>query len=214
MLRLLQSPRNAPQKADGAGEVDPLLSLVRAAVGGDTEAERTLLVTLGSSLLGAVRGVLGAAHPDVEDALQEAMTAVHQALQSFRGECRATHFACRIAVQTAMNARRRAAYRIRYTPSAPPEELARLARDERSPADARASGERREALRRLLGELPQVQAEVLAMHVVLGYSVDETAKAMGVPRDTVRSRLRAALTALRARVECDGSLREILGGSA
>jgi DNA-directed RNA polymerase specialized sigma24 family protein len=115
MLRLLQSPRNAPPNEDGAGEVDPLLSLVRAAVGGDTEAERTLLVTLGSSLLGAVRGVLGSAHPDVEDVLQEAMTAVHQALPGFRGECRATHFACRIAVQTAMNARRRAARR-RHAP--------------------------------------------------------------------------------------------------
>jgi RNA polymerase sigma-70 factor (ECF subfamily) len=191
--------------------VDPLAALSRAAARGDRNAARTLLVMLGPALLGTVRAVLGVKHPEVEDVLQEAMTAVHRALPGFRAECRTAHFACRVAAQTAMNARRRAGYRSRYTPSAPLEELSELARDERSPADAHAASQRREALRALLDELPFVQAEALALHVVLGYSVDETAAATGTPRDTVRSRLRTALAALRERVESDSALLELLG---
>jgi RNA polymerase sigma-70 factor (ECF subfamily) len=214
VLRLLKAPRRQGPAGEVPGEpVDPLRSLAQAATHGDENAQSTLLVTLGPSLLGAVRGVLGVAHRDLEDVLQEAMAAVHRALPAFRGECKTVHFACRVAVQTAMNARRRAGYRARYTPSTPPEELAHLARDERSPADERAAAERRNALRRLLDELPPVQAEALALHVVLGYSVDETAAATGAPRDTVRSRLRAGLSALRRRVEADGVLFEVLGGS-
>jgi len=138
------------------------------------------------------------------------MSALHQALPGFRGECGTLHFACRIAVQTALNTRRRAGYRSRHTPSVSPDELSELARDEHSPAEARAAAARRETLRFLLDELPEVQAEALVLHVVLGYSVDETARMMTAPRDTVRSRLRSALSALRTRVGADRALLELL----
>ena len=155
-----------------------------------------------------VRGVLGGAHPDVEDTLQEAMVAVHLALGGFRYECTTLHFACRVAAQTAMNARRRAGYRARHTPSTPPADLIELAREERSPADLAAAGRRRETLRELLCELPDAQSEVLALHALLGYTVEETAAAMHIPRNTVRSRLRNALARLRARVHGSGPLRD------
>jgi RNA polymerase sigma-70 factor (ECF subfamily) len=214
VLRLLRFQRPssggaADSLADAEG-ADPLKSLVSAATGGDENAERTLLVTLGPALLRAVRGVLGGSNPDVEDALQDSMAALHAALPRFRGECGTLHFACRVAVQTALNARRRASYRNRHTPSVSPDELSELAADERSPAEAQAAASRRDALRRLLDELPPVQAEALVLHVVLGYSIDETARATDSPRDTVRSRLRTALGALRARVGADGALLEIL----
>ena len=188
--------------------VDPLAALGLAAVEGDREAQRTLIVALGPPLLRAVRGVLGLHHPEVEDTLQEAMTAVLSALPGFRGECQTVHFACRVAVQTAMNARRRASYRLRYTPSAAPEELAELARDERTPAEACAASARREVLRSLLDGLSLAQSEVLALHTILGYSIEETARATRVPVNTVRSRLRAALSTLRSRVHADRALLE------
>jgi len=215
VLRLINTPWGLEDAAEVSGEPkDPLLPLARAAARGDRDSQRTLLVSLGPALLGTVRGLLGASHPEIEDVLQEAMTAVHRALPSFRAECRIVHFACRIAAQTTMNARRAAGYRYRFTPSVAPDMLAEISSDERSPAEARAATERREALRRLLDELPTAQAEVLALHVVLGYSVDETAEATGAPRDTVRSRLRAGLAALRFRLDGDRVLLEILGGSA
>jgi len=216
VIRLLRLPhaQSSTGTAGASGPVDPLLSLARAAGRGDQGAARTLLVTLGPPLLGTVRGVLGAASPDVEDVLQEAMLAVHRALPGFRGECRTVHFACRVAVQTALNARRRAGYRARHTPSFAPEAVSDFPHDGASPAEAQAAAERREALRALLDELPLPQGEAVALHIVLGYSVDETAQATGVPPNTVRSRLRAALAALRQRVEGDRELCQLLGGEA
>src|SRR5260221_2794996 len=144
MLRLLESPGSrgdAAGQRKGAGSdsggfggarvPDRLGQLAALSRAGDADAQRTLLVTVGPAMLPVVRGVLGSRHPDVEDTLQEAMVAVHLALPGFRGECTTLHFACRIAIQTAMNARRRAAYRTHHTPSHEPEELAELARDDR-----------------------------------------------------------------------------------
>jgi RNA polymerase sigma-70 factor (ECF subfamily) len=214
MLRLVRSRDGAPAPAvaTASEQADPLRAVATRAVAGDDRAQRTLLVALGPVLLRVVRGVLGVGHPDVEDVLQESMLALCAALASFRGDCQTSHFACRVAVQTAMNARRRAAHRQRTTPSVPPDELAELAHEELSPAELLAAARRREVLRVLLEELPPVQAEVLALHTMLGHSVAETAAITGVPVNTARSRLRAALAALRERAGADAVLAEAARG--
>ena len=208
MLRLLRSGR----QADGPSvdRVDPLRGIATAAARGDRAAQRTLLVETGSPLLRTVRAVLGSSSPEIEDVLQEAMTAVHLALPGFRGECSTLHFVCRVAVQTAMNARRRGRTRARHVEAIDDAELAELARDDHSPAELLAAARRRAAVRRLLAELPELQAEVLALHTMLGYTVEETAKVTGAPVNTVRSRLRAALSALRQAVLADGARLEIV----
>src|SRR3954453_18495117 len=146
MLRLLRSVR----QADGprAGPADPLLRLAEAAARGDRAAQRTLLSETGSALLRTVRAVLGSGNPEVEDVFQEAMTAVHLALPGFRGECSTLHFVCRVAVQTAMNARRRGRTRARYVEATDAAELAELARADISPAELLAAARRRATLRR------------------------------------------------------------------
>jgi RNA polymerase sigma-70 factor, ECF subfamily len=138
------------------------------------------------------------------------MAAVHEALPRFRGQSRVAHFAARVAVQTALSSRRRAGYRSRHTPAAPPEEIADLARDDRSPADAHAAAERLTAFRELLCELPEAQAEALVLHFVLGYSIGETATAQRVPLNTARSRLRNGVSRLRTRVQGDPNLFALL----
>jgi RNA polymerase sigma factor (sigma-70 family) len=214
VLRLLRDAGAAPSPTvRSAEQTDPLRVLAFQAAKGDRHAERTLLIALGPSVLRAVRSVLGADHPDVEDVLQQAMVGVHLALQSFRAECSVRHFASRIAAQTALNARRRAGYRTRHTPNLPPETLAEVPCSEDSPAESLAASRRRATLRQLLCELPDVQAEVLALHTMLGYSVGETAAAVGAPVNTVRSRLRSALAALRARVEGDCALLDAIVGA-
>jgi RNA polymerase sigma factor (sigma-70 family) len=207
MLRLLRSGR----EAEGArtDRADPLRAIASAAARGDRTAQRTLLLETGSALLRTVRAVLGGASPDLEDVFQEAMTAAHLALPGFRGECSTLHFVCRIGVQTAMNARRRGRTRARHLEVTDDGELAELARDDVSPADLLAVARRRRALRRLLNELPEPQAEVLALHTMLGYTIEETAQVTGAPVNTVRSRLRAALAALRQAVLADGAGLEI-----
>ena len=212
MLRLLRSGR----EAEGArtDRADPLRAIASAAARGDRTAQRTLLLETGSALLRTVRAVLGGASPDLEDVFQEAMTAAHLALPGFRGECSTLHFVCRIGVQTAMNARRRGRTRARHLEITDDGELAELARDDVSPADSLAVARRRRALRRLLSELPEPQAEVLALHTMLGYTIEETAQVTGAPLNTVRSRLRTALAALRQAVLADGARLEIVRGDA
>lgn len=208
MLRLLRAGREAGgPRTDRA---DPLRGIATSAARGDRAAQRTLLIETGSALLRTVRAVLGNGSPEIEDVLQEAMTAVHLALPGFRGECSTLHFVCRIGVQTAMNARRRGRTRARHVAAADDAELAELARDDVSPAELLAAARRRATLRRLLGELPEPQAEVLALHTVLGYTVEETARVTGAPVNTVRSRLRAALSALRQAVQADGARLELV----
>ena len=52
-------------------------------------------------------------------------------------------------------------------------------------------------LREALGRLSPDHRAVIALHLYAGYSVDETARILQVPFDTVRSRLRAARERLR-----------------
>jgi RNA polymerase sigma-70 factor, ECF subfamily len=213
VLRLVPFPRpSVAREPRPAEQADPLRALAAQASKGSRDAQRTLLIALGPGVLRVVRSVLGADHPDVEDVVQQAAVAVHLALPNFRGECSVQHFAARIVAQTAMNARRRAGYRTRHTPSVAPEVLAELACSDESPAESLAASRRREMLRQLLCELPTVQAEALALHTMLGYSVEETAAAVDAPVNTVRSRLRGALAALRARVHGDFDLMEVIQG--
>ena len=55
----------------------------------------------------------------------------------------------------------------------------------------------RAMVREALGRLSPDHRAVIALHLHAGYSVDETARVLGVPFDTVRSRLRAARELLR-----------------
>ena len=210
MLRLLRSGVRPTSRTGDRS--DPLRALAARAAAGAPDAQRTLMAEIGSPLLRTVRAVLGTTHPDVEDVLQDSMAAVHSALPGFRGDCTTLHFACRIAVQTAMNARRRTRFRSRHVSSTPDDELVEIASEGLSPAELFAAARRREALRELLCELPDAQAEVLALHTVLGYTVEETAAVIAAPLNTVRSRLRTALAKLRERVQADGALLEVIGG--
>jgi RNA polymerase sigma-70 factor (ECF subfamily) len=68
---------------------------------------------------------------------------------------------------------------------------------------------RRELLRELLEDLPEEQAEALALRVVMGWSLEEVAQASGAPVNTVRSRVRLAKEALRQRIEALPGLAEL-----
>ncbi len=204
--RLLRLVTGRPRSAEPA---DSLAPLAKAAVGGDRAAIRTFLVTIGPHLLRVVRRVLGASHPDVDDVVQESAFAVIDALPRHRGECTVLHFVCRVAVLTAMNVRRREAAQKRL--SLRDHDLAVELFPASSPApDAEISAQASAQLvRELLGTLPLEQAEVLALHCVLGYTMPEVATASRVPLETVRSRLRLAKQAIRERVLEDPRLSNI-----
>jgi RNA polymerase sigma-70 factor (ECF subfamily) len=73
-----------------------------------------------------------------------------------------------------------------------------------------AASRRRAAFRNLLDDLPEEQAEALALRFMVGWSLAELAEATGAPLNTVRSRLRLGKEALRRRIEGDPALAEEL----
>jgi RNA polymerase sigma-70 factor (ECF subfamily) len=188
---------------------DELLPLARAAAAGQREALTTLVMAIGGAMMRTVRKVLGTEHPDVDDVTQDAIIALVAAIPEFRAQCSVTHFAHRVAVLTAMAARRRSHTRTRY--AAPDCEIDDLAEDQASPLARVMAGRRRDLVRQLLDELPEPTAEALALHFVLGYTVDEIAAAAAVPSNTVWSRLRLGKQALRRRLGNDDRLGDLLG---
>ena len=182
-----------------------LTGLVRLAAAGDPIATRRFLDAVWPTLARVVSGVLGSRHPEVDDVIQQSLIAVVHALSAFRGECHPAGYASRITLHVALRARRNAAVRRArndsFAQSAAPE-----LDDSAWPSDEVASERRKRALRDLLQDLPEEQADALGLRVVLGWSLDEVAKASGVPVNTVRSRVRLAKEALRRRIAADPTL--------
>jgi RNA polymerase sigma-70 factor (ECF subfamily) len=185
-----------------------LSRLAVEAAAGDSAATTKLLRALAPRLVAVVRAVLGAAHPDVDDASQQALIGFVQALPAYRGECDPLGYGRTIAVRAALAARKRArAIAVRREDAV---EADGLAGHDPSPREHALAQRRKEMLRDLLAELPSEQAEALAMRVVLGCSLEEVAAQTGAPLNTVRSRLRLAKERLRGLIESEPSLLEAL----
>ncbi len=181
--------------------------LARAAATGDRAALREVLHLVGAAVLGGVRSVVGPAHPDLDDLVQESLIGVVQALASFRGDASLVHFARRIAVRRAIDGLRTAIRARRRH--------ADLSQAPEPAVPAPSLLERRQGKwRALLAELPAAQAEALVLRAVEGCSVEEIATITGAPAETVRSRLRLAKNALRARIAADRSFADSDRGGA
>lgn len=101
---------------------------------------------------------------------------------------------------------------VRGTVAAAAATEASLHRDGVARGDAVTDAELTAALRGLLDELPPEQAETLVLRFVLDHSPAEIALAMGVPVNTVRSRVRLGRELLLRRIGADPRLAELLGG--
>jgi RNA polymerase sigma factor (sigma-70 family) len=194
----------APQRPDA------LAAVAEAAMAGDHWAVRTLLLALGPHILGTVRRILGPEHPDVDDVAQDSSIAVMDALRRHRGESTVMYLACRVAALTAMKARRRNAARKRQSIRDDQHPVELLASQAPGPDTELCTRADAEAVRELLDLLPMEQADVLALHCVLGYTVQEIAALCHIPHETVRSRLRLSKRALRVYVLGDPRFAGIL----
>ncbi len=129
--------------------------MAQAAQQGDPRATQQLLEAVTPRIGRVIRVVLGADHPDRDDAEQLALIAFTQALVGFRGECEPTHYASRIAVRTALHARQRSRkQQARF------DDLAELDEPGTPSAHEDALAERRKRhVRELLQVIPTEQAE-------------------------------------------------------
>jgi RNA polymerase sigma factor (sigma-70 family) len=188
---------------------DHLLEVARLAATRNRKAMRQLVVAVGPAMLRAVRKVLGVWTADTEDVLQDAVEGLLHSLPGFKGECSVLHFACRVAILSALAARRRMDYRAQWTLDVP-EAVDACIDVAATPAEDANANRRRETLAMLLDELPSAQAEVLVLHCALGFTVEEIADTENHPIETIRSRLRLAKLTLRTRISASRELAEIL----
>lgn len=185
---------------------DPLAPLVLGALERDPKSLRRLLDAVGPDVARVVGLVAGREAADLDDICQEALLGLVRALPDFRGDCSVRRFARRVAARTAVTYRRRASQKAAHHERW----VDREAGTPRAAAPDSIDARGREALRELLVELPEAQAEALVLRVVLGCSIREIADAAGAPPNTVRSRLRLAKEALRRRIDADPALRDRL----
>jgi RNA polymerase sigma-70 factor (ECF subfamily) len=205
---LPKSAGEGTESASGERRPDELLVLARAAAGRDATAASTLLSQVGGIVLATVRQVLGPGHPDVEDVAQEAAIAFLGSLGEFRGECSTRRYAQRVALFTALTSRRRLVAQERLIDPEQPME-AKPAGPEASPLVETLAARRRHMLRKVLDSLPDVIAQALALHFILGHTVDEIAEATSSPPNTIWSRLRLGKQALRRILSENADLREL-----
>ncbi len=160
-------------------------------------------------MLRTVRKVLGAGHPDAEDVTQEAVLGLLDALDRFRGDCTVVHFAHQVALRRALHARRHFKVRDRVgDPTLDVEEPVDTSGC--SPLELAVSRERRRIIRSLLERLPEPTAEALALHFMLGYTVEEIATSSDVSPNTVWSRLKLGKRALQQALARDQRLADLL----
>jgi RNA polymerase sigma factor (sigma-70 family) len=193
--------------------VDPWSAWAERARRGESAAVRALLQGVAPAVQSVVRRTLGPSHPDHDDLVQESLLGFIRALDAFRGQCAVVHYARRIALWRVLEDQKRklSLKRSGATVSLLDEKTA----VEEGPADSRfLAAKERARLRKLLLTLRPEQAEVLALRHVLDYTIEEIAETTGVPYNTVRSRLRLAKEAMRARIETDPMLCELDGRRA
>jgi RNA polymerase sigma-70 factor (ECF subfamily) len=129
---------------------------------------------------------------DVDDLSQDALLSILQGLHGYRGEGAFRSWADRVVVRRVFAARKSVARRLESAMD--PSELA---------VDPSTSPDRYYARRQLAAELdalPDPQRDALVLHYVLGMTVPEMGTELGVPEETVRSRLRLGRQRLRARL--------------
>jgi len=143
-------------------------------------------------VLGLLRR-LGVSPADVEDVAQEVFLAIHAGLPGFEGRSTLKSWICGICLRRASDYRRRM-YRRREVPvtgtfeaSAQAEPEARMLHDERALR-----------LSQALAALPEKQLHVFVLYEIEELPMAHVARAVGCPRFTAYTRLRAARREIRA----------------
>lgn len=176
------------QKATSGHASSPALSdkaLVARCREGDVAAWRTLYDRYSQPVFRFI-GALGVPPDEREDAAQDVFIAVYRGLGQFRGDAQLSTWIYRIAARHAsrLGRRRRMRALLCLQPSAEPEPEPTVDAAERA-SDIK-------LLERMLGKLSPKKRTVLVLFEIEGLHVDEIARVVGSPENTVWSRLHHA----------------------
>jgi RNA polymerase sigma-70 factor (ECF subfamily) len=183
---------------DSLGSPSSQGAQVSAALASEAQCFGEIFARYAPYVLGLVRR-LGVPADDVEDVAQDVFVAVHRQLPKFEHRSALKTWLCGIALRTVANHRRRLARRRetlldehgveQHALSAPLQELAL----ERADDAAR--------LQHALDQLSDKLREVFVLYEIEELPMSDVARAIGCPRFTAYTRLRAARAALKTRLE-------------
>jgi RNA polymerase sigma-70 factor, ECF subfamily len=167
--------------------------IVARVVGGDTAAFELLMRRHNGRVFRAIRAILRD-EDEVEDAMQQSYLSAFTHLGDFGGRARFSTWLVRIAVNEALaRLRRRKRVTLLDDEEAEEEPMATT----RSPEEAASDIELRAFLDDAVDRLPLGFRAVFVMREVEQMSSGDTADALGIPEETVRTRLHRARGMLR-----------------
>lgn len=185
MARLRNPTRVPSLTAREPDEVErQLRAWMVASLDGDRTAHRRLLGALSGYLRGYFLRRLGAASPEVEDLVQEALLAIHLKRSSYDRALPFTPWAYAVARYKLVDHFRRSRRRA-HVPLEDAEALISM--------DSPEEGAVRVDLGRLLGQLPDRQRALIEEVKIQGFSVEEAAQKRGVTAVSARVMLHRSL---------------------
>lgn len=186
-LRVGRDTAEAPPARTGDGDVTEA-QLIRRACDGDARAVRSLYDRYAPRVHAVVRRLAG--DEDLaQDCAQEAWIRAIRALPTFRGDARFSTWLHRIAVNSALQAIRRAEGRSRREAPLP---------DVLSVPPRRGDVLLQGRLEAALDRLPGGMRQVLILHDVEGYTHEEIGEMLGVATGTSKSQLFKARARMRS----------------
>ena len=183
------------------------MEVVRRAQAGDREAFETLVEQLADDTYRLAAAIVG--EVEARDLTQETFLVAWQQLPQLRDVRAFPAWLRRICVNRCRNSLRGRPGRGRSTSLDSDDALAGSLPDSRH--DFRGAVEARAILEPAFQHLNPDQRAVLALHYSMGYSLAETADALGLRAGTVKSRLNAALNVLRRAVGSSEGSPELEG---
>lgn len=140
---------------------------------------------------------LGVRRADLEDAAHEVFIAVHQGIEAFEGRSKLTTWLFGICVNVASNQRRRAYVRREV---ADDEALRRSVSGAPAADDVLVMEQQREILHRVLDKLDEPRRVAFVLYELEGMTGAAISELLGVPMQTVYSRLHSARRFVEAEV--------------
>jgi RNA polymerase sigma-70 factor (ECF subfamily) len=179
---------------EGLADDAPLLARLRA---GEDRAFEELVTRYQHRIFGVALRMLGS-RAEAEEIAQETFLRAHRALREFRGEARLGTWLYAIASRLCLN---RLASGSRRHERSDDIALAQAPAVDGDTGGSLERGELQAALHEAVAALPEERRLVIVLRDLEGLSYEEVAEVLGVPLNTVRSRLHRARLDLKAKLE-------------
>ena len=173
--------------------------VVRRVVAGEGVLFEVLMRRNNQRLYRAIRSVVQT-EADVEDIMQQTYVQAYGALSGFGHSAKFSTWLIRIGINAALTSGRKAS---RFVPleASGEEEPVSLTSSQPTPEDSTSAHELRQLLEKVVDALPQMYRTVLMLREVEGLSTAETAVALDVTDDVVKTRLHRAKALARDALE-------------